>query len=199
MQYREIYRLVLHPNFVDLTKQNVSLKVMDYDFAIAFMPEPLKYTLGIRSVTLAKKVDIGPNDEVFAVGWGEESRLKTHLTPRKFATPKLKGIKLTLMNIWECQKNYSDIGVSITHRFFCASSPEGGTCYGDAGGPALKGNLQYGVISYATACLHRGCPSLFSRVPLVYDWIKTTAGAVHLTTQDLIICLLILVHIWRNI
>lgn len=196
MQYRDLYLVTIHPKYIDRTKNNMTVKLIDYDYAVAQMDEPLKYTLAIQSVTLGTTMaNIQSDTELRALGWGEIQPKRTvkafehHF--RRLKTPQLKGVILKLVDVEECQKNYSEIRVTITRRFFCAASMEGDTCQGDSGGPLLVGNVQYGVVSFAAGCFRWGFPSVFAKIPPVYDWIMATAGVAQFTVECLFYCLFI--------
>lgn len=198
MQYRDLLLVTIHPQYIDRTKHNRTVKLIDYDYAVAQMVEPLKYTLAIRSVVLGTTMDnIQSNTELLALGYGEfqpKRGLKASEDPpntNKLKTATLKGVPLKLVEREKCQKNYAKIRVTITRRFFCAASIEGATCQGDSGGPLLVGNVQYGLVSFAAGCFRGGFPSVFAKIPPVYDWIMATAGVAHLTVGSLFYCVFV--------
>lgn len=177
IQSRHVAKVTMHPQFVDTTKdKTVKRKYVDFDFALAHLLKPLQYTLAVQWVVLAKSYqDLKENDELFVMGWGAQ-KFSPPQNAMKLVTPALMGVPLTLSNFPECRKNYSKINVYVTHNFFCASSKWGGaTCHGDSGGPIIRNNLQYGIVSYAAGCYNTGYSSVFAKIPSAYEWLRTTA------------------------
>lgn len=180
------------------------LRYIDFDFAIVHLDEPLAYTLAVHWIELAQTMtDIDERTEMLAMGWGGikpkrslisnmrggggveekvegevDERRSRRRRRRKLITPTLKGVVLHIVDLSECQRNYSEIRVAITDRFFCAASRKGDTCQGDSGGPIVVNNVQYGIISFAEGCFREGFPTVFAKIPTVYDWIMVTAGGL---------------------
>lgn len=180
MQFRDIIGVKMHPQFVYQTRANATPMHIDYDYAIVHIHEPLKYTLGVRWVTLSQTMDdLNLNDAMFVMGWGGGKPKSSNRDDAEGMTkgaPLLK-VGLNLDSFGLCQKNYSNIGISVTERFFCASSKQGSTCHGDSGGPIVVGALQYGLVSFAAGCFRDGYPTVFANIPVVYDWIMKAARA----------------------
>lgn len=184
MQTGNLKSYTMHPKFIDTTKTNATdvEKNVDYDYAILHLKDPYRYTPAINYVKLAKKMDVPVGTDMFVMGWGTTVPRRYTLNNTNPATkgaqiPMLKGITLKMQNFQDCKRNYSSINVTITVRFFCASSSMGDTCKGDSGAPIVVNKVQYGINSFGVGCFRASYPSVFAQVPLVYDWISTTAGA----------------------
>lgn len=184
MQTGNLKGYTMHPEFIDTTKTNATdvEKNVDYDYAILHLQVPYRYTPAIHWVELALKMDVPVGADMFVMGWGTTAprrsvRKNTNLAVKAGKIPMLKGIYLKMQNFEDCKRNYSSINVTITVRFFCASSTKGDTCKGDSGAPIVVNKVQYGINSFGVGCFRAGYPSVFAQVPLVYDWITMTAGA----------------------
>lgn len=190
LQFRDVIGVQMHPKFLQKAKANATEMDIDYDYAIVQIDEPLKYTLAVSWVTLSPTMDnVKVGDAMFAMGWGEGKPkfLAKGDTKAITGAPVLKGVTLNLDHFEECQRNYSEIGVSVSERFFCASSAEGDTCQGDSGGPIVVNNIQYGLVSFAAGCFREGYPSVFANIPAAYDWIMQAARATREIHQRVLI------------
>ena len=191
VQYREIYRISIHPQYVD-NMNDPNHRYMDYDYAILHLGKPFKYSMAVRWVTLAQSMDhLKVGEPMYAIGLGAthiqplprmgylSRRLPSDMTPeimrKVWDTPKFNGIILYLDDITSCRRNYTNINIGIPDRFFCASTTKGGICRGDSGSPIVISNVQYGIASYSQGCASRGYATAFASVPQVYNWIIETS------------------------
>ncbi|CAG2168855.1 unnamed protein product, partial [Oppiella nova] len=128
-----------------------------YDFCLIKMVDPVK-TLSDQVQYAKLATDYPPNGtKAFVSGWG-----KTDGKDEKSTANELQHAQLTIINLEECEKDWSDIGSDQ----ICTKSIDTGTCNGDSGGPlTIESSREVvGVVSYG----ERFCPF---GVPIVYGYI----------------------------
>jgi secreted trypsin-like serine protease len=79
------------------------------------------------------------------------------------------------------------LGSSYTAEMICAGLPLGGkdSCQGDSGGPLIiQDNVwkQLGIISWGFGCAARYYPSVYKRLTLYDEWVKSIITDIYFPT-----------------
>lgn len=109
---------------------------------------------------------------VYAFGWGNTAY-------RGQNSQVLKGAKLELQDIAECQRKTATDRAFLLGSVLCASAPDKTqVCDGDSGGPLIsyagRGPTIVGVVSAGTDCGQTGVPTRFTRLSVsrIRKWIE---------------------------
>ena len=162
---RHVSKIYVHP----LYNENVQ---HDYDFALLKLdkPMPMNECIGVACLpNTPEKVDT----KCHITGWGT-------LASRGSTPEVLQEASVSLLNMDDCEVNYTKQKHTITGSMLCASgnSSKGitDTCQGDSGGPLVceeDGHFVLrGVTSWGQGCAVPGFPGIYARVQSVLAWVK---------------------------
>ncbi|XP_062556158.1 trypsin 5G1-like [Armigeres subalbatus] len=145
--------------------------IIDYDFSLLELEEPIIFGDSCQAVNLPKKdqpVEEGTCLQVS--GWGATQN------PSE-SRSVLRATTVPALSQDECVRAYS-LNNEVTKRMVCAGYKEGGkdACQGDSGGPLVEGNTLVGVVSWGIGCAQAGYPGVYSRVAAVRDWVREVSG-----------------------
>lgn len=61
---------------------------------------------------------------------------------------------------------------------FCAGSPGHDACFGDSGGPIIRGSVLTGLVSWGVGCAEPGYPGVYTNLahPDIRNWVRNIAG-----------------------
>lgn len=170
-----ISKVFIHPAYVsgDITSPG------DYDIALVKLAEPLNFTDYVQPVCLAKKGEFFyKNDSCYLIGWGNVNNQTSYQR-----SPTLQEIKLTLIDLEECNSNTSYKG-QVSDRFLCAGRKEGGIdgCYGDSGGPyqcERNGTwIQIGIMIWGIGCAEPNHYGVYTDVRVTQTFIEAIMAGV---------------------
>ena len=174
----EIGRVVPHPEY------DYSGAGFKNDIALIELLEPFKSSgaVPIRLLTPEERVFHAPSGTLAtAVGYGRKENNEW--------SDGLRQVEIPLLTPEDCRRHYDFLNeVEIVHdRTLCAGSPGKGINSGDSGGPLIVPIGQtWGQVGVASirGRNRSGQPvvSVYTRVPLVYDWIQEETGQVPTTT-----------------
>ncbi|XP_055381966.1 trypsin-7-like [Condylostylus longicornis] len=90
---------------------------------------------------------------------------------------ELLMIEIPVVTIEECRRSYGE--QYVTDNMFCAYAEEKDACQGDAGGPAIIDNIQYGIISWGLGCARYTFPGVYTLISnsWIRSWIYRITGA----------------------
>lgn len=113
--------------------------------------------------------------EVLLMGWGSTNKWnpieETMENSVSSFTGELNCVQIPVLSSKDCQNYFS---FNIDPNSFCAMFEAGmkDSCLGDSGGPAICGEIQYGIISHAYGCGLKEEPSFNVRVDRMLDFIN---------------------------
>ncbi|XP_053944348.1 transmembrane protease serine 7-like isoform X2 [Cuculus canorus] len=159
---RSIKRIIVHPRY--------DPSISDYDIALLEMDSPVFFSELVQPICLPSTSRIFMYGTVcYVTGWGA---IKENSPLAK----TLQEARVKIINQSVCNKLYDDL---ITSRMLCAGNLNGGVdaCQGDSGGPLActgKGNRWYlaGIVSWGEGCARRNRPGVYTKVMVLYDWIR---------------------------
>ncbi|XP_058451901.1 trypsin epsilon-like [Malaya genurostris] len=105
--------------------------------------------------------------DVIVTGWGLNAVGET--------VDKLLKVALPVVNRADCIGLW---GESVKDDMLCAGKENNNPCKGDSGGPAVQGDVQYGIVSWGSYYCGGGLPSVYTYVahPSIRKFIRDTAG-----------------------
>ncbi|XP_058448679.1 transmembrane protease serine 9-like [Malaya genurostris] len=106
--------------------------------------------------------------DVIVTGWGLNAVGET--------VDKLLKVALPVVNRADCIGLW---GESVKDDMLCAGKENNNPCKGDSGGPAVQGDVQYGIVSWGSYYCGGGLPSVYTYVahPSIRKFIRDTAGS----------------------
>ena len=161
---RRIEQVFAHP----LYGRNVE---HDYDFALLKLDKEMPMNDCIGVACLPSSMDrVGAQCQIS--GWGT-------LTLNGSMPGSLQHAPVTLLDIKDCEANYSQAKQVLTGSMVCAQGHSGrgltDSCSGDSGGPLVceEGGafVLRGVVSWGMGCAVKGFPGIYSRVQSVLSWV----------------------------
>ncbi|XP_060036170.1 suppressor of tumorigenicity 14 protein isoform X2 [Erinaceus europaeus] len=166
VQELKLKRIILHPSFNDFT--------FDYDIALLELAKAVEYSNTVRPICLPDATHEFPAGKaIWVTGWG-------HTKEGGSAALILQKGEIRVINQTTCEKLLPQ---QITPRMMCVGYLSGGVdaCQGDSGGPLSSvekdGRIfQAGVVSWGEGCAQRDKPGVYTRLPVLRDWIKEQTG-----------------------
>lgn len=166
VQERKLKRIISHPFFNDFT--------YDYDIAVLELEQPVEYSSTVRPICLpAASHSFPAGKAIWVTGWG-------HTYDGGTVVLILQKGEIRVINQTTCEKLLPQ---QITPRMMCVGYLSGGVdaCQGDSGGPLSSmeadGRMfQAGVVSWGDGCAQRDKPGVYTRLPVLRDWIKEQTG-----------------------
>ncbi|XP_051012071.1 suppressor of tumorigenicity 14 protein [Acomys russatus] len=166
VQEHKLKRIITHPSFNDFT--------FDYDIALLELEKPAEYSTVVRPICLPDTTHVFPAGKaIWVTGWGHTQEGGTG------ALVLQKG-EIRVINQTTCEDLMPQ---QITPRMMCVGFLSGGvdSCQGDSGGPLssveAEGRIfQAGVVSWGEGCAQRNKPGVYTRLPVLRDWIKEQTG-----------------------
>ncbi|KAF6083139.1 ST14 transmembrane serine protease matriptase [Phyllostomus discolor] len=166
VQERGLKRIISHPSFNDFT--------YDYDIAVLELERPVEYSSTVRPICLPAATHVFPvGKAIWVTGWG-------HTYEGGTVVLVLQKGEIRVINQTTCEKLMPQ---QITPRMMCVGYLSGGVdaCQGDSGGPLSSveadGRIfQAGVVSWGEGCAQRDKPGVYTRIPVLRDWIKEQTG-----------------------
>ncbi|XP_053515462.1 suppressor of tumorigenicity 14 protein isoform X2 [Artibeus jamaicensis] len=166
VQERGLKRIISHPSFNDFT--------YDYDIAVLELEQPVEYSNTVRPICLPSSTHVFPvGKAIWVTGWG-------HTYEGGTVVLVLQKGEIRVINQTTCEKLLPQ---QITPRMMCVGYLSGGVdaCQGDSGGPLSSveadGRIfQAGVVSWGDGCAQRDKPGVYTRIPVLRDWIKEQTG-----------------------
>nr|XP_048314730.1 suppressor of tumorigenicity 14 protein [Myodes glareolus] len=166
VQEHKLKRIITHPSFNDFT--------FDYDIALLELEKPAEYSTVVRPICLPDTSHVFPAGKaIWVTGWGLTQEGGTG------ALVLQKG-EIRVINQTTCE---GLLPQQITPRMMCVGFLSGGvdSCQGDSGGPLSsvekEGRMfQAGVVSWGEGCAQRNKPGVYTRLPVLRDWIKDQTG-----------------------
>lgn len=166
VQEHKLKRIITHPSFNDFT--------FDYDIALLELEKPAEYSTVVRPICLPDTTHVFPAGKaIWVTGWGHTQEGGTG------ALILQKG-EIRVINQTTCEGLMPQ---QITPRMMCVGFLTGGvdSCQGDSGGPLSSvetdGRIfQAGVVSWGEGCAQRNKPGVYTRLPVLRDWIKDQTG-----------------------
>ncbi|XP_036894097.1 suppressor of tumorigenicity 14 protein isoform X1 [Sturnira hondurensis] len=166
VQERGLKRIISHPSFNDFT--------FDYDIAVLELERPVEYSSTVRPICLPAATHVFPvGKAIWVTGWG-------HTYEGGTVVLVLQKGEIRVINQTTCEKLLPQ---QITPRMMCVGYLSGGVdaCQGDSGGPLSSveagGRIfQAGVVSWGDGCAQRDKPGVYTRIPVLRDWIKEQTG-----------------------
>ncbi|KAJ8985782.1 hypothetical protein NQ317_014436 [Molorchus minor] len=157
-----VYQAIIHPSF----NEN-----LDYDISLLQVSSEIAFGDSVAAVALpALNSSITAGSIATITGWGD--------TDEDGTIPSvLQVVEVPVISQEDCVNAYADYVVS--DRMFCAGLlAEGGkdACQGDSGGPVVIGGVLTGIVSWGIGCAEPDYPGVYTRVPVLVDWIKETTG-----------------------
>mmetsp|Transcript_3810 Transcript_3810/g.10722 ORF Transcript_3810/g.10722 Transcript_3810/m.10722 type:complete len:529 (-) Transcript_3810:335-1921(-) len=100
---------------------------------------------------------------------------------------KLRQVDVNMVSTQSCNQQY---GGGVRNWDFCAARPDKDSCQGDSGGPIFTTNgngerTQIGIVSRGNGCARANYPGIYTRVGVMYDWIKREACALSEVDSEL--------------
>ena len=77
---------------------------------------------------------------------------------------EIHTVDVTVVSRADCQKAYSDDGISVTDRMICAGDTGKDSCQGDSGGAISVGGAQVGIVSWGYGCAEPGYPGVYTNI-----------------------------------
>ncbi|GAB1294002.1 Suppressor of tumorigenicity 14 protein homolog [Apodemus speciosus] len=166
VQELKLKRIITHPSFNDFT--------FDYDIALLELEKSVEYSTVVRPICLPDATHVFPAGKaIWVTGWGLTEEGGTG------ALVLQKG-EIRVINQTTCEDLMPQ---QITPRMMCVGFLSGGwtPARGDSGGPLSSvekdGRIfQAGVVSWGEGCAQRNKPGVYTRLPVVRDWIKEQTG-----------------------
>ncbi|XP_074159895.1 suppressor of tumorigenicity 14 protein [Sminthopsis crassicaudata] len=166
VQERGFKQIIPHAAFNDLT--------FDYDIAVLELDKPVQFSSVIRPICLPDSSHTFPAGKaIWVTGWGHTKEGGTG------ALILQKG-EIRVINQTTCE---SLLPNQVTPRMMCVGFLNGGVdaCQGDSGGPLSSvendGRMFLaGVVSWGDGCARRNKPGVYTRIPILRDWIKEQTG-----------------------
>uniref|UniRef100_A0A8C3VSS6 matriptase n=1 Tax=Catagonus wagneri TaxID=51154 RepID=A0A8C3VSS6_9CETA len=166
VQERHLQRIVSHPFFNDFT--------FDYDIALLQLDQPVEYSPTVRPICLPDASHTFPAGKaIWVTGWGHTQEGGTG------ALILQKG-EIRVINQTTCERLLPQ---QITERMVCVGYLSGGVdaCQGDSGGPLSSAESDgrmflAGVVSWGDGCAQRNKPGVYTRLPVLRNWIKEQTG-----------------------
>ncbi|XP_013174693.1 PREDICTED: trypsin 3A1-like [Papilio xuthus] len=144
----------------------------DYDYQLVLLETPVPVTPSSRPIAIGSLEDIRPGNMVAISGWG-------HLQFKKSRMQDLvRRVYVPVMADDECRALPHGYFSNITSRMFCAGYMDGAkdSCQGDSGGPAVINGKLVGIVSFGVSCAAPRQPGVYSKVPVVRDWIRAVTA-----------------------
>lgn len=150
--------------------ENYNPYIIDYDFSLLELTEPLKLTESVQVVPLPEQDTEVPTGGACSVsGWGNTQAIGEGREQLRVAIVPVVGQS-------DCEAAYQ--GFTISPRMICAGYKEGGkdSCQGDSGGPLVYNGVLNGVVSWGLGCAQPNYPGVYARVAAARDWIRQNSG-----------------------
>lgn len=139
------------------------------DIAILEVNEPFVFNQFVQSIKLPEmNADLEPETEVSICGWGKTTAAHNNTGVNVLRAAKIKTADWGLCR----QPYYSRYNNTL---MMCGHSGGSDACKGDEGGPMVKDNTLYGIISWGWICGNEIFPRVFTRVPYFIEWIRQNA------------------------
>jgi trypsin len=121
----------------------------------------------ITPIRVARR-DQAPGTTMTVMGMGNTNANGWSLPTR------LRHVSYPTISLSECQRLYRAHNLDVFSDMLCAYRAGGGVdaCQNDSGGPLVRGNTQYGVVSWGVGCAGAGAPGVYARVAHFNSWIR---------------------------
>ena len=131
-----------------------------------------KFPSLVEIVTVSKsESDIKQAETVIVTGWGKTRPVRGAEPAAVLGLIGLEPISREACLI----KTGWHPDVIQDDKAFCASDKQRKTCYGDSGGPVIADKKLVGIVSWGSGkCEADKKPSVYTKVPTYYPWIKQT-------------------------
>lgn len=109
--------------------------------------------------------------DVMVIGWGAKSFMGVN-------SNVLLQVEVDTVPNFQCNIQYSDTSITITHDMMCAAREGKDACQGDSGGPLLvlgtssSSDVQIGIVSFGIDCAHENYPGVYTRVDQFTHFIE---------------------------
>eukprot|EP00192_Tetraselmis_astigmatica_P005255 CAMPEP_0117647824 /NCGR_PEP_ID=MMETSP0804-20121206/54_1 /TAXON_ID=1074897 /ORGANISM="Tetraselmis astigmatica, Strain CCMP880" /LENGTH=525 /DNA_ID=CAMNT_0005453339 /DNA_START=523 /DNA_END=2102 /DNA_ORIENTATION=+ len=142
---------------------------LDYDATLLLLfSTPEIQPVALDTGRVADDLDSG--DSLTVLGWGDQSE-SGDSKPSVLQSAILPYVRQS-----RCESRY---GEHVTDRMMCFGGGEKDACQGDSGGPLVQPSrwpgdpdIQVGIISWGVGCAKQGYPGVYTRVHMVWEWIK---------------------------
>lgn len=173
MQRVSIERQLIHPNYRHIFATANTPTIMEYDVAIFILAHHLLFKIGVSPVNLAPELYNVPPTGTKLIAIGAGAQREELRTVNKARSNLLYNVTLPIYDFNQCKSSYRPLRVRLTDLNFCAGYEQGrfDVCTGDSGGPLMRGDVQYGIVSFGMGCGRPGYPSVYTTVPKVVNWI----------------------------
>jgi len=154
-----IQRHILHPQWHRPTIRN--------DVAVLWFASPLPLGPTIRPIPLpAQDAQVPYRVTAVVAGWGNTRQGVISLPII------LQHVTAPIITNEQCNNAYRG---RVTADMVCAGYPQGGrgTCQGDSGGALVANGVQVGIVSWARGCAQPNFPTVFARVAVFRNWIRS--------------------------
>jgi trypsin len=151
--------------------QNFSYQNIDWDYSLIHLNASLNFDATKSAISLPEQNEvIKDKASCIVTGWGNtQNSSESRNVLRKADVPIVNQVK--------CSQAYKNYG-GVTARMLCAGLEEGGkdACQGDSGGPLVCKGKIFGIVSWGYGCAQPKYPGIYSRVPLIREWIREHTG-----------------------